>query len=81
MRWAARTETHDERVDRRLREVAPHHKHYQNWHRWFAWYPVPISQDEKVWLAFVERKYTWDGDVIRAVYDPNPIYRLPTTNR
>lgn len=48
MRWAAREEAPDPRLE---------------WHRWFAWHPVQID-DRWVWLEHVERKlwfwYDWD---------------------
>lgn len=38
------------------------------WHRWFAWRPVRISDDELLWLEWVERKIDEGADAYRFVY-------------
>lgn len=30
------------------------------WHRWFAWRPVQVTSHDCRWLAWIERKGTWD---------------------
>lgn len=36
----------------------------EDWSRWFAWFPVIIgagAEETRVWLAFVERRWTHSG--------------------
>lgn len=65
-----------ERVDRYRREADAANAPYYKWHRVFAWLPVPVGKDKRVWLEWVERRYTWGSSVNPGVvYDPE--YRLP----
>lgn len=73
MKFSSKTEIRSEKVARWKEENKPFHDYYKNWHRWFAWYPVPISQKEKAWLQFVERRYESVSNVVR--WKDWPVYR------